>query len=637
MVKVIDLGKDIKSQFEKEGLTYPRLKSTGKWGIPRSTLLDADTEAEAVALILKYNKDHGVIQTVGEPIRVEITKTEYIAQPKPKQIPVKVKVTQVLSEKELEERRLKRRPGYSPSAEEMTLEELRRAIEEEKAEIKRLEAQDETGWDDFKLSVQGKDVNIPLCRNHIIYYQAELDRRMKGSLDTFLTKEVPTEAKPTLPLMEEIRKAEEYSEIKQLYEKCGIKRRFRVVEDGVWIFIGEEGLTRTGQSSRLPGIFVSKADWKDHPKYVLETYLPSVDAELEKCVGFKVGEPITEKKPVQIGKVEITKVEYVKPLEVEGKPIEVGDYLLWGARLLTYGGMQDEKYLLKDPFYPKGEYDLTFTKEEFDALTLPSKQYVAEEYARLKEKTPADFQTRLAKLPEEPTREEEEEIEEELEEEEAEERPSLPTEVKKPTKKREIPVEVELSGSGGKYFEEFHRGEFHSSSSAIGMEELEKWVAEGKDEFNMYEALQQTGGDYWLILTELTKWGWIDVPKLRDAFKKIEEERYDDVTEEDRDALEEVWEDVLATEWTLTWKPEAVKWGEVAKDRELFHRKFKVEELAPMTVAEVKRIAGVKGVGHEGRKEDIARAIQRHDYPLPKEAQALMLKFTEAKKKLEEL
>lgn len=48
-------------------------------------------------------------------------------------------------------------------------------IEESKKRIAELQAQDETDWDDTTKCIKGKDSNIPLCENHIKYYQKEID------------------------------------------------------------------------------------------------------------------------------------------------------------------------------------------------------------------------------------------------------------------------------------------------------------------------------------------------------------------------------------------------------------------------------------------------------------------------------
>ena len=195
-------------------------------------------------------------------------------------------------------------------------------------------------------------------------------------------------------------------------------------------------------------------------------------------------------------------------------------------------------------------------------------------------------------------------------------KPSLMTEVKVPTKTKEIPVDVELSGAGGKYFLELSTKEdYHASSGQLSMPQLEEMVASGEERFDMYEAVREVG-DPWMILLELQRWGWLNVPQLKDALKKVEEERWDDITEAEETEAAKVWDDVLATEWVTTWKPEAVKWGDVAGDREIFHRKFKFDELMLMKTPEVTRVAMVKGIGlgEVKRKEEIARLVHQHDF-----------------------
>ena len=51
----------IKSQFEKEGFSYPILKSNEKYGIRGTTQLDAKTLLEAEKKILNYLSNEGLI------------------------------------------------------------------------------------------------------------------------------------------------------------------------------------------------------------------------------------------------------------------------------------------------------------------------------------------------------------------------------------------------------------------------------------------------------------------------------------------------------------------------------------------------------------------------------------------------
>lgn len=60
-MKEIDLSKNIKEQFEREGLAYPFQKSNKKWGLRRSSLLDRDTEEESVKAVLDYLSERGII------------------------------------------------------------------------------------------------------------------------------------------------------------------------------------------------------------------------------------------------------------------------------------------------------------------------------------------------------------------------------------------------------------------------------------------------------------------------------------------------------------------------------------------------------------------------------------------------
>lgn len=60
-MKVIYKNQDIKKQFEKEGLGYPFLKSSGKWGLRKSTLLDRNTEQESLEAVLRYLEERGII------------------------------------------------------------------------------------------------------------------------------------------------------------------------------------------------------------------------------------------------------------------------------------------------------------------------------------------------------------------------------------------------------------------------------------------------------------------------------------------------------------------------------------------------------------------------------------------------
>jgi hypothetical protein len=50
-------------------------------------------------------------------------------------------------------------------------------IKKEQDRLAELEKQDETGWDDFELSIKGKKINMGLVKNHIIYYQRKIAER----------------------------------------------------------------------------------------------------------------------------------------------------------------------------------------------------------------------------------------------------------------------------------------------------------------------------------------------------------------------------------------------------------------------------------------------------------------------------
>ncbi len=72
------------------------------------------------------------------------------------------------------------------SREKMTIQELKDNIEERKQRIKELEEQDEREFTEFQMCVSSRKANIPLCRNHIIYFQQELDKRENNSLNKWL-------------------------------------------------------------------------------------------------------------------------------------------------------------------------------------------------------------------------------------------------------------------------------------------------------------------------------------------------------------------------------------------------------------------------------------------------------------------
>lgn len=79
--------------------------------------------------------------------------------------------------------------------EKMTIDELRHNIEVEEQEVWRLEIQDERNFSDFEKSVRGRDVNMPLCRNHISYYENRIKELQKNTLANFCDETIsrPTE------------------------------------------------------------------------------------------------------------------------------------------------------------------------------------------------------------------------------------------------------------------------------------------------------------------------------------------------------------------------------------------------------------------------------------------------------------
>lgn len=63
MIK-INKDQDIKQQFEKEGLCYPKKKSSGNYGLRGSTSLDRATEKESVKATLGYLTSRNIIELV---------------------------------------------------------------------------------------------------------------------------------------------------------------------------------------------------------------------------------------------------------------------------------------------------------------------------------------------------------------------------------------------------------------------------------------------------------------------------------------------------------------------------------------------------------------------------------------------
>jgi hypothetical protein len=298
---------------------------------------------------------------------------------------------------------------------------------------------------------------------------------------------------------------------------------------------------------------------------------------------------------------------------------ELGDYVLYGARVMVFGGIKDGEILLRDPFYPKGEYDLTVTKEEFEGLELPTREHVISEYERLERKKPADFETRLAKLPTtKPPEKPAETVGEHAERWSREfEEAKKKAEAEKPRATHRFGVKIEVTGKAGSYSVGMSRPEsenFYQSSSFGKIPEVEEFVARGEDEIDMYEALRSVG-DKWIILSSLPSWGFASFPELQEAFKKVEEERWDDITDEEEDAAEKAWGAVLKDEWILTWTAADVKWSpDTLRDKEIYYHKYGYDQLMAMKRAEIDYIAKVKGLSKEGRMEDVAQRIHQSDY-----------------------
>ena len=59
---LINIKGNIKEQFSQEGLCYPHKKSSGKFGLPQSSLLDRNTEEESLKAVLNYLEDKKIIK-----------------------------------------------------------------------------------------------------------------------------------------------------------------------------------------------------------------------------------------------------------------------------------------------------------------------------------------------------------------------------------------------------------------------------------------------------------------------------------------------------------------------------------------------------------------------------------------------
>lgn len=60
-MKYIDLTKELKQQFETEGLTYPKLKYNNKYGLPKSSLLENNNLSICLYDLLKYLYEKNII------------------------------------------------------------------------------------------------------------------------------------------------------------------------------------------------------------------------------------------------------------------------------------------------------------------------------------------------------------------------------------------------------------------------------------------------------------------------------------------------------------------------------------------------------------------------------------------------
>lgn len=177
----------------------------------------------------------------------------------------------------------------------------------------------------------------------------------------------------------------------------------------------------------------------------------------------------------------------------------------------------------------------------------------------------------------------------------------------------EFPIKVKVTP--GYHIEKYHKGEIIAITTRRSIPELEEFLAEGKYDMDLYEGLRQMGGEYVYILQGLERMKLASFPGLAEVFKKVEEERWGDITEEEDSKIASTWEDVKDKEWILTWTPADVEWEpEVDMDKAIFHRKYKFDELMLWPADEVRKIARVKGTSTKGRKEDIARAVHLHDF-----------------------
>ena len=83
-------------------------------------------------------------------------------------------VTELVQSLEPQKKEPKVRKTRATKKREPTRTDLRFEISQSRKRLEELEAQDETGWSEFDISVKGKKVNSMLVRNHITYYQKQL-------------------------------------------------------------------------------------------------------------------------------------------------------------------------------------------------------------------------------------------------------------------------------------------------------------------------------------------------------------------------------------------------------------------------------------------------------------------------------
>jgi hypothetical protein len=319
----------------------------------------------------------------------------------------------------------------------------------------------------------------------------------------------------------------------------------------------------------------------------------------------------------------------VKPSGYKG--FEIGDYVLYGsARVMVFDGLKDGKITLDDPFHKKGEYAFNLTPKEFDEnVSRPTKQYATSEYERVKHAKPADFEIRLSKLPEEKPEtvgEHAEKWSKEFEAAKAEAEERERRELRKRPPMEEVPRQrvefpIKLIVGPGYDIEQYPKGVTITGETVpisithrpnIG--EVDDYVNQGKEELDLYEGLRQMGGDPKYILMGLQEWGMASYPQLAEVFKKVEEDRWEDITDEEETLVDNAWDEALKKEWVLTWTPADVTWEPaVLKDKEIYHSKYSYDQLMAMNANEVKNIARVKGVG-TGRKDEMAQKIHSLDF-----------------------